>query len=105
MSFNHLTPHKARKNHRCDWCSQIIHKGELYIRNVGHYDDFYDAKWHFECLEDFNQSGEYEWHPGNGERPDYRLTNYGLELYFRKYKWNEAMVWKYERPVVHNGFL
>ena len=30
---------KARKDHKCDWCSSTIHKGQIYKRDTIVYDD------------------------------------------------------------------
>ena len=42
----------ARKQHLCDGCLQLIHKGEAYLKIAGKWDgDFATAKYHKECRE------------------------------------------------------
>ena len=52
MAFTPLTDayHVARKQHRCEWCGQIIPIGERYFRYSGICDgDFQDTCMHTEC--------------------------------------------------------
>ena len=43
---------KARKDHRCYWCGQLIKKGTRYHHWAGvSYGEFYDTKVHLECGE------------------------------------------------------
>lgn len=72
-----MTPteqHKARKQHRCDWCWQFIVVGETYKRyryyNGG---DAGTVRMHPECYEAMQdaaseEGGFIEWTPGQ-ERP------------------------------------
>ena len=67
--------HVAKNNHRCDWCWELINKGETYKR-YRWYDggEASTVKMHPEC---FEASGELarEWNediefiPGEHERP------------------------------------
>lgn len=50
---------KARKEHKCDLCGEIIHKGETCYRQKYHCKDgFYELCTHPKCLE---VAGEYYW--------------------------------------------
>tara|TARA_R110001583_G_C5597223_1_gene404242 strand:+ start:1098 stop:1376 length:279 start_codon:yes stop_codon:yes gene_type:complete len=77
MSYTQLreSKPKARKTHRCAYCSQLIIEGERYKREVGVYDgDMQNHAWHLECdkafLNELKESGEYEMEIyGDGERP------------------------------------
>lgn len=42
---------KARKNHRCCWCGEIIKKGEVYVKSAVVYDGIWTKKMHLECEE------------------------------------------------------
>lgn len=47
-----LTRPKARKDHVCIWCGELIQRGDTYARESSVYDgDFQDFKWHPECNE------------------------------------------------------
>lgn len=62
---------KARKEHRCEYCSGPIPAGETYFRFVGMFDDeFQNWAMHEECHAAYNDSGEYEFMPGDGEMPE-----------------------------------
>lgn len=41
----------ARKDHRCEGCSQCIEPGEAYVKIVGYEDGFYSGKLHAQCHE------------------------------------------------------
>ena len=72
MSFLLLTQTKlkARKDHRCIWCGQLIPKGENYIRESSIFEnDFQDHKWHPECHEVAVAKVEGEFDAGCNERP------------------------------------
>jgi len=69
-----IETHKAKKQHRCEWCWQLIEAGETYSRYR-----FYDdgeagtVKMHPECFEAMqdeasDEGGWVEWTPGQ-ERP------------------------------------
>lgn len=50
LEFYNSTQRKARKEHKCDLCGQVIRKGEKYIRHSGKYDgDLFDDKYHLTC--------------------------------------------------------
>lgn len=40
----------ARKEHRCSFCGEPIHKGEQYHRATLKYDNIYTWKAHLDCL-------------------------------------------------------
>lgn len=66
--------HKAKKQHRCEWCWQFIEAGETYSRYRFYNDgEAGTVKMHPECYEVMqdeasNEGGWYEWTPGQ-ERP------------------------------------
>jgi hypothetical protein len=76
MTWFNTTPIdvKARKLHRCSWCSERIERGEVYKRWVCIGDDGpMTCKMHQEChaaMERFAaaQPGEYEYTPGEFTR-------------------------------------
>lgn len=52
MSFTLLSQSHsiARKEHTCDWCGEIINKGEQYYRCAGiYYNEFQYTVMHMEC--------------------------------------------------------
>jgi len=74
MYFTEVKTHKARKDHRCEWCWQSIDKGEEYKR-YRYYDEAEAAtvKLHPECMDAMQAEADYfggifEWTPGQ-ERP------------------------------------
>jgi len=78
MHFTDVKTHKARKDHRCEWCSQCIDKGEEYKR-YRYYDEAEAAtvKLHPECMDALQAEADYsvgtfEWTPGQ-ERPERAL--------------------------------
>ena len=41
---------RCRKDHRCDWCGEIINKGDLAQSRAGiHFGEFYSGHQHPEC--------------------------------------------------------
>ena len=56
-----MTVVKARKDHKCDWCAEIISVDERYYRwawkDGG---EIMTTKMHDECLQAFDGTGEYE---------------------------------------------
>lgn len=71
--FGNLTTPTARKRHRCDWCYGPIPAGEKYTRWEG----VFDGRWqsnamHEECHDTLmsDESGDYEYIPGEGEMPE-----------------------------------
>jgi len=76
MSYTLLrqTKPKARKDHRCIWCGQIIPKGTNYIRERSVYDgNMQNHAWHNECLpacqEMIKDSQDDSFDPYENERP------------------------------------
>ena len=59
----------ARKPHRCDWCGEMILKGEKYSRWTGVYEgDFVSSVMHVECQDAYfkawsedDEGYEYHW--------------------------------------------
>lgn len=49
-TINRSTP-KARKEHKCDFCSQVIPVGEVYEKSTHKIDDIYVFKNHAACSE------------------------------------------------------
>lgn len=75
MRQTDTTTHKAIKQHRCDWCLQLIEPGETYKRYR-----FFDGseastiKMHAECFDAMQDEarewgGYFEWWPRQEERP------------------------------------
>ena len=74
MYATEIETHKAKKQHRCDWCWQFVNADETYKRyryyNGG---DVGTVKMHPECHdvmqdEAREEGGWFEWTPGQ-ERP------------------------------------
>lgn len=56
---------KAKKQHKCDYCGEIIEIGEVYSYWVGTFEGYFQAnKMHLECSKALNSSGEptFEYH-------------------------------------------
>ena len=52
---------KARKDHRCYWCGQLIKKGTQYCRwSAVEGGEFYNTKVHLECGSAWRELPEYE---------------------------------------------
>lgn len=52
MSYEQLSAHslKARKDHRCVWCGEVIPKGQIHERTIGKMDgEFQSSRYHIEC--------------------------------------------------------
>lgn len=71
---------KARKAHSCTWCGQEITPGESYTRTRFIFEGEHKVnKFHPECDEAAhvaarNEGGEFEFEPGENERPVMRVT-------------------------------
>lgn len=66
--------HKARKQHRCIWCGEMVNSGERYFREKSVYDgSIQDFAWHPECKADQEQNlrdgGDEEFIAHSAERP------------------------------------
>ena len=74
MSQTETESHKARKQHRCDWCWQHIEAGDRYRRyRYFDFDEPTTIKMHPECYDAMldaarEEGGVFEWTPGM-ERP------------------------------------
>ena len=65
---------KARKQHRCIWCGEMVEQGNRYLREKSVYDGaFQDFAWHPECKQDqendINNGGDCEFISHSAERP------------------------------------
>lgn len=66
---------KAKKEHRCTWCGQMIPVGEQYVRRRGTFEgDPQIDKLHYECddaaQEYFREWGPEGYSPYENERPE-----------------------------------
>jgi hypothetical protein len=60
----------GRKEHSCGYCGWRIPVGEKHVQYVGVYDgEFQDWRMHNECFDDFNNSGEETFFPGESNPP------------------------------------
>lgn len=60
----------ARKDHRCNYCGEPIHKGDWYMREKSIYEgDFQNVAWHPECNAAHMKTGDFEYTPMQEERP------------------------------------
>jgi len=72
MSYTQLRRTKpiARKNYRCVYCGEKIHKGEKHIHEISIFEgEFQDHRWHKECLSSHIKSGEVEFDYMSNDRP------------------------------------
>lgn len=68
--FNPHEIRRARKAHRCIYCSEEIHVGESYVHQTGVSDGrWYTSKMHQECFQELCDSGDFEFTPNSNERP------------------------------------
>ncbi len=68
--FSETRTSRARKAHRCEWCFEQIEVGEVYAHYTGAEGGrWFTAKWHPECLDVAQESGGFEYTPGEGTRP------------------------------------
>jgi hypothetical protein len=64
----------ARKAHRCIACLTATPIGEKYVQQSGFYDgEAFRSRYHTECWDDLSAEGNFEFTPGECERPE-RLT-------------------------------
>lgn len=66
--FHFQSEHVARKDHRCDFCSTTIKKGERYTKATGVFEgDFFVLKEHLDChaasIKSMQLSGDYAFQP------------------------------------------
>ena len=80
MSYKLLsnTTPKAKKEHKCIWCSDKILIGERYNREKSVWDgNMQNHAWHLECLQDCKNetinSSNFEFSPGEYNRPAIHL--------------------------------
>ena len=60
---------KARKQHQCTNCCEMIEPGESYIRWTSFDDAAFRNKMHLECHSDLAIYGPFEYTQFSGERP------------------------------------
>jgi hypothetical protein len=64
------TTPKARKEHTCIACWWPISKGEVYTQQKGFYESKpYTNRYHDECWAKLSRDGEFDFIPGDLERP------------------------------------
>lgn len=51
---------KAAKNHRCEWCGETIHRGEIHYQFTGVWEgDWQNWRMHEDCFTDSYSNGDY----------------------------------------------
>jgi hypothetical protein len=77
MSYTELKheTHKAKKQHQCIWCGQMILIGDSYVYTTGTYmGDFQTHHFHPECenacIDELNDMHAEEFEPFDNERPE-----------------------------------
>ena len=64
------TEQKARKGCKCIYCGQQILAGDLYKKQSGVFEgDWFTNRYHPECWDDLELSGDDEFCPYSNERP------------------------------------
>jgi hypothetical protein len=62
---------KARKEHKCTWCAQVIPVGETYVSWLTFEDGAaMPNKMHQECYDAASADGPFEYSPFDNERPE-----------------------------------
>lgn len=68
--YNDHEHRRARKEHRCTYCGEMIPVGEVYVYQTGVYEEsWYTSKMHDECFDAMTETGEEEYMPYSNERP------------------------------------
>jgi hypothetical protein len=68
--FNESMIRRARKDHECTYCGELIEKGSDYTFQDGHHDgSWFTSKMHDECFDDFCTNGDGEYTMYDNERP------------------------------------
>lgn len=70
--FDETTYPVAAKEHRCEWCGQMILQGEKHAHFVGKWDgEFQNWRMHLVCNADADENGEIQdgFMPYEHERP------------------------------------
>lgn len=70
--FCNTTTPKARKDHRCEWCAEVILKSERHVKNTGVWEGTWQNwRMHDECYEDASINDEMQdgFTPFEHERP------------------------------------
>lgn len=73
MSNHHRAPTtpKARQQHRCVACWQMISAGEKHYHQTGYYEGkAYRNRYHVECWEQLSNGAEFEFTPGELDPPE-----------------------------------
>mgnify|MGYP000860192376 CR=1 FL=1 len=80
MSFHNTTHVKrTRRTRRCNWCGEMIQKGDPSVAHAGNYDgDFYQGRYHPECNAAIDRWWKAYRNKGN-EFPDYLMNRGGIE--------------------------
>ena len=69
--YNTPTQPKAACDHKCTYCHGLLPRGEIHYKQTGNYDgDWFANRYHDECWQELNRTGEDEFMPGEGEIPD-----------------------------------
>jgi len=70
--FGSTKHHAGRKNHTCEWCGQVIPKGEIFAHFTGMWDnEFQNWRMHEECYEVSKKDDSLQdgFMPYDNERP------------------------------------
>ena len=66
---NHTQP-VARKDHRCEYCGEMILKDEKHMKFSGVYEgEFQNWRMHTECYDGWQNSNDEYFEPFSNERP------------------------------------
>ncbi len=92
MSFTQLqdSQPKARKDHKCSWCGELIHKGTIYNYSTGIFDGhFYTSHTHDECLKAMHRSRNEKSLDDDGFTPYEQLRgkSIGEQMQMEDLKW------------------
>jgi len=68
--YNPPETRKARKDHRCIYCGELINKNDTYTFQKGNYEGrWFESKMHPECFDDLCEWGDGEYTPYSNTRP------------------------------------
>lgn len=80
--FANFTWPIGRKDYRCEWCGQIIPKGEKHLHFAGIWEgDWQNWRMHSECHEGMQLEDPYNdgWTPAEHERPRKENTSADID--------------------------
>ena len=64
---------KARKDHICSYCGELIDSDNFYLYQKGHWNgSWFESKMHGECFDALCEDGDGEYTPYSHERPETR---------------------------------